>query len=328
MTRRPSSGGSSPGPGGSPPDATGLDLYDRTARAAADTVIARYSTSFGFASRLLGPRVRPHVRSIYALVRVADEIVDGPAREAGLTAAEESLELDALEAQTLEAIRTGFSANLIVHAFALTARECAIGESLVRPFFASMRTDITVSEHDTASHDAYVYGSAEVVGLMCLQSFVNAGSATPGPAEPEIVAGARRLGAAFQNVNFLRDAGHDSGTLGRDYLGLDGSPTTRTAVLDDIDADLAAAASVIPRLPRDCRRAVTCAHDLFAELSARLRRADASPGRVRVPNPVKALLFARAASGARPRPPRRAKRASTGHPSPRAQRPPTPGARS
>lgn len=306
-----------------PSDATGLALYDRTARAAAETVIARYSTSFGFASRLLGKRVRPHVRSIYALVRVADEIVDGPAREAGLTADEETHELNALEAQTLEAIRTGFSSNLVVHAFALTARECAITEDLIRPFFASMRTDITVSAHDAASHDAYVYGSAEVVGLMCLQAFVNAASPTPGPADPEIVAGARRLGAAFQNVNFLRDAGHDSDALGRDYLGLGGSPTTRAAVLDDIDADLAAAASVIPRLPRDCRRAVTCAHDLFAELSSRLRQADASAGRVRVPNPVKAALFARAASGAAPRPPRTAR---TALPSPASNQPPTPGA--
>lgn len=290
-----------------PRDVTGLDLYDRTATAAAQTVISRYSTSFGFASRLLGPRVRPHVRNVYALVRVADEIVDGPAREAGLSADEEGRELDALEAQTLEAIRTGFSANLVVHAFARTARSCAIDASLVRPFFSSMRTDITVARHDAASHDAYVYGSAEVVGLMCVQAFVNAGSPSPGPADPEIVAGARRLGAAFQNVNFLRDAGHDSGALGRDYLGLDSSPATRTAVLDDIDADLAAAASVIPRLPRDCRRAVTCAHDLFAELSARLRRADASAGRVRVPDPVKAFLFARAALGAKPRPPRGAR---------------------
>jgi len=287
-----------------PRDVTGLDLYDRTALAAAQTVISRYSTSFGYASRLLGPRVRPHVRSIYALVRVADEIVDGPAREAGLSSDEEARELDALEAQTLEAIRTGFSANLVVHAFARTARLCAIDESLVAPFFASMRTDITVAEHDAASHDVYVYGSAEVVGLMCLQAFVNAGKPSPGPADPDLVAGARRLGAAFQNVNFLRDAGHDSDALGRDYLGLDGSPATRAAVLDDIDRDLAAAASVIPRLPRDSRRAVTCAHDLFAELSSRLRRADASSGRVRVPNPVKALLFARAAAGAPPRPPR------------------------
>ncbi|WP_292809836.1 squalene/phytoene synthase family protein [Microbacterium sp.] len=296
---------------------TGLALYDRTAEDAARTVIGHYSTSFGFASRLLGPRVRTHVRSVYALVRVADEIVDGPARDAGLTADEESRELDALEEQTLEAMRTGFSANLIVHAFARTARVCAIGDDLVRPFFASMRADITVSAHDERSHVAYVYGSAEVVGLMCLQAFVNAGSAAPGPAPTALVAGARRLGAAFQNVNFLRDHGQDTHDLGRDYLRLDEGPARRIAVLDDIDADLAAAAAVVPMLPRDSRRAVVCAHDLFAELSARLRVADPEAGRVRVPDPVKAALFARAAAGMPPRAPRQ-------HPHPAPGAPPTP----
>ena len=159
--------------------ATGLDLYDRTAQDAAAAVIAAYSTSFGLACRLLGPRVRPHVRNVYALVRVADEIVDGPAAAAGLDADTERRVLDDLEAETLAAIERGFSANLVVHAFARTARECGIGEDLVRPFFASMRTDLTTADHDAASHDAYVYGSAEVVGLMCLQVFVNAGASAP-----------------------------------------------------------------------------------------------------------------------------------------------------
>ncbi|MDX2375728.1 squalene/phytoene synthase family protein [Microbacterium sp. LRZ72] len=294
-----------------PRDTTGLALYDATARAAAATVISRYSTSFGVASRLLGPRVRPHVHAVYALVRVADEIVDGPAHEAGMPASEQVRELDAFEARTLAAIGSGFSADLIVHAFALTARECGIGEQLIRPFFASMRTDITVAEHDAASHERYVYGSAEVVGLMCLQAFLNAGSARAVAAPPDLAEGARRLGAAFQNVNFLRDAGFDRETLGRDYLALgahdEATPAeagrTRAAVLESIDADLAAAAAIIPRLPADSRRAVTAAHDLFAELNARLRRTPPGSGRVRVPDPVKAALLARAAVGATPRAP-------------------------
>ena len=106
---------------------TGLALYDRTAQDAAAAVIAAYSTSFGLATRLLGPRPRPHVRNIYALVRVADEIVDGPAAAAGLDPAAERAILDELEAETLTAIARGFSSNLVVHAFARTARECGIG---------------------------------------------------------------------------------------------------------------------------------------------------------------------------------------------------------
>lgn len=281
--------------------ATGLDLYDRTARDAAATVIARYSTSFALACRLLGPRPRPHVRMIYALVRVADEIVDGPAAAAGLSDEEAGRVLDELEAETLRAVERGFSANLIVHAFARTARECGIGEDLIRPFFASMRTDLSTGQHDDASHDAYVYGSAEVVGLMCLHVFVNAGAAHPVAPSPELADGARRLGAAFQDVNFLRDLDHDADALGRDYLGLASGATSRADVLDRIDADLAAAAAVVPSLPADCRRAVTAAHDLFAELAARLRSAPDPGQRVRVPDVVKARLAARAWLGFAPR---------------------------
>ncbi len=284
-------------------DTTGITLYDRTARDAAAVVISAYSTSFGLAARLLGGRVRPHVRNIYALVRVADEIVDGSASQAGLPAASQRRVLDALETETLAAVDEGFSANLIVHAFARTARECGIGADLIRPFFASMRTDLDVTEHDALSHDSYVYGSAEVVGLMCLQVFVNAGGTQPHPADPDLVDGARRLGAAFQDVNFLRDLPHDVGSLGRDYLGVGGAGSgavSRLEVLDRIDADLDAAGAIIPRLPADCRRAVTAAHDLFTALSRRLRRSGGTSTRVRVPNGVKLGLAARATVGAAP----------------------------
>jgi phytoene/squalene synthetase len=280
---------------------TGLELYSQTAEDAAAAVINRYSTSFGIATRLLGARPRPHVRNVYALVRVADEIVDGPAHDAGLTPERERAVLDALETEVMDAIGTGFSANLVVHAFARTARQCGIGADLIAPFFASMRTDIDTTAHDDLSHDAYVYGSAEVVGLMCLQVFLNAGMSAPARPAADLVDGARRLGAAFQDVNFLRDLADDADRLGRDYLDGAADDERRTAVLDRIDADLAAAASVIPHLPPDCRAAVTTAHDLFAELSRRLRAAPAGAPRVRVPDGVKATLAARALLGRPPK---------------------------
>lgn len=283
---------------------TGLDLYRRTARDAASAVISAYSTSFGLACRMLGPRPRPHVRNVYALVRLADEVVDGPAEAAGLSPDEARDLLDALEAEVARAIASGFSTNLVVQAFSDTARECGIGDDLIRPFFASMRTDLSVTSHDAASHDEYVYGSAEVVGLMCLQVFVGAGSSAPAAPAAGLVEGARRLGAAFQDVNFLRDLDHDSAALGRDYLGITTGERTRDEVLDRIDADLAAAAATIPDLPADCRRAVTAAHDLFAALSERLRRAEPGSGRVRVPDPMKAGIALRALTGAAPRGPR------------------------
>lgn len=267
-------------------------LYDRCAREAASVVIGAYSTSFALACRLLGTRARQDVRCVYALVRIADEVVDGTADAAGVTVEQQRAMLDALEAETLHAVADGFSTNLVVHAFALTARACGIGEDLIVPFFASMRTDLDTSLHDGASHDAYVYGSAEVIGLMCLQIFVNAGSRHPTAPAPELVDGARRLGAAFQDINFLRDRSDDAERLGRDYLGLSTGENTREGVLERIRGDLDAAAAVIPRLPRDCRRAVTVAHGLFAELTERLQTADPDT-RVSVPGRVKALIAAR-----------------------------------
>lgn len=280
---------------------TGGALYDRCATDAAAAVIATYSTSFSLATRLLGTRVRPRVREVYALVRLADELVDGAADAAGVPIDTQRALLDALEDETLAAIERGFSTNLVVHAFALTAARCGIGEDLVRPFFASMRTDLDLSRHDSASHAAYVYGSAEVVGLMCLQVFINAGRAAPVSPDAHLVDGARRLGAAFQDINFLRDLADDSTRLGRDYLAMtDGGD--RAGVLARIEADLDAAAAVIPDLPADCRRAVTTAHGLFAELTRRLRTDDGG-ARVSVPAPVKAAIAARAIAG---RPPRKA----------------------
>lgn len=285
-------------------------LYDSTAAAAAASVIRAYSTSFGLATRLFGPRVRGHIRNVYALVRIADEVVDGAAEAAGVDAAEQRRVLDDLEVETFAAMGRGFSSNLVVHAFALTARECGISRRHVEPFFASMRTDLDRSEHDDASHDDYVYGSAEVVGLMCLQVFVNAGAAAPAEPDADLVTGARRLGAAFQDINFLRDHADDAGRLGRDYLRV-GNETRRRDVLDRIDADLAVAAATIPRLPADCRTAVATAHGLFASLADRLRRAEDPDTRVRVPNPVKAGIALRAAVSHRStRPPRTLRRPS------------------
>ena len=123
-------------------------LYDRVAEETASVVIRRYSTSFGLAARLLGPGVRQHVENIYALVRVADEIVDGAAVESGLDTVGAARQLNELERETDAAVAEGFSSNLVVHAFALTARETGFGIEYTAPFFESMRTDLTASEHD------------------------------------------------------------------------------------------------------------------------------------------------------------------------------------
>jgi phytoene synthase len=273
--------------------------YDRVAEETASIVIRRYSTSFGLASRLLEPRVRQHVENIYALVRIADEIVDGTA----LDTLAAGRALNELELETHHAMDLGYSANLVVHAFALTARELGFGTELTEPFFESMRTDLTQNVHDQASFERYVYGSAEVVGLMCRRAFVHR-ETIDAEQDARLVHGARALGAAFQKVNFLRDLAADFETLGRSYFpGVDVatfSEGDKQRLLDDIDADLRVSGEVIPELPKGSRRAVALAHGLFAELSRRLRATPASElarTRVRVPNQIKARIALGAALG-------------------------------
>lgn len=285
-----------------------LSLYDRVADETASTVIRRYSTSFGLASRLLDAGVRQHVENIYALVRVADEIVDGGVTDAGLDSVHAARYLNEFEAETEAAMHSGYSTNLVVHAFARTAREVGFGTELTEPFFHSMRMDLTDTEHDQPSFDRYVYGSAEVVGLMCLRAFVQ-GMPIDAEQDERLVTGARALGAAFQKVNFLRDLAADFETLGRSYFpGIRVDSFTeeeKHRLLDDIDADLRTSAAVIPELPKGSRRAVALAQGLFGELSVRLRKTPASQlvrARVRVPDPVKARIALGALAGRTPRP--------------------------
>jgi len=108
-----------------------LALYNRVAERSASLVIREYSTSFGLASRILSAGSRQHIDNVYALVRLADEIVDGVAVEAGLTTKEAGQQLDSLESDTYRAMETGYSTNLIVHAFAITARDVNIQKDIV-----------------------------------------------------------------------------------------------------------------------------------------------------------------------------------------------------
>ena len=279
-----------------------LRRFSRTAEIATSGVIRAYSTSFGMATNLFGRRHRQHIRNIYAMVRIADEIVDGVAAEAGLDAGAQADALASYIAETHRSMRTGYSSDLILHAFARTARACGIGEDLTQPFFDSMRADISPAQDRTAAYDAeaharYVFGSAEVVGLMCLRVFLRGAERTPAQIET-LEHGARRLGAAFQNVNFLRDLADDTDRLQRSYLGTAERLTDadRDAWVATVEAQLADARASIPLLPKDARAAVRSALALFAELTRRVARTpidDLYRRRVRVPDPLKAVLAVR-----------------------------------
>ncbi|UYO97962.1 squalene/phytoene synthase family protein [Microbacterium sp. M28] len=286
-------------------DASALARFTRTAESATTGVIRTYSTSFGLATRLLGRRHRQHIRNVYAMVRIADEIVDGVAGEAGLDESAQRAALDAYADDTHRAMRTGYSSNIVLHAFARTAARCRIGEDLTEPFFASMRTDATsapetgdgVRAYSPEAHAQYVYGSAEVVGLMCLRVFLR--DAQPSDADlGRLEAGARQLGAAFQNVNFLRDLADDTERLQRGYLSGTGRLTDegRDEWVRTVRAQLEDARASIPLLPRDARAAVRSALALFEALTARVARTPAATlyeRRVRVPDPIKILLAVR-----------------------------------
>ncbi len=287
-------------------EASALTRFTDTAQVAADDVISAYSTSFGLATKLLGKRHRQHVRNIYAMVRVADEIVDGVAAEAGLSVAEQTEALERYIADTHRAMRTGYSSDLVIHAFAHTARAAGIDETLTQPFFDSMRADLGDGEsaqqqklvYDEDAHARYVHGSAEVVGLMCLRVFVRDQQLSAADRE-RLEYGARQLGAAFQNINFLRDLADDTDRLGRSYLSTADrlSEADREAWVRTVRAQLDDARTVIPMLPKDARAAVRSALALFAALTDRVDRTsitDLYRTRVRVPDPVKAGLAARA----------------------------------
>lgn len=271
-----------------------MELYKRVSYELAERLTRRYSTSFSMSSRLFSSRIRSHIYAVYGMVRLADEIVDTYRGEDVMA------QLDDFEALVYRACKRGYSTNPIVHAFALTAQKYGIEPELITPFFASMRMDMSAMVYDEAVYRRYIYGSAEVVGLMCLKVFVE-GDANQ---YEQLRDGASHLGVAYQKVNFLRDMKADYEALGRVYFpGVDYQSFTESdkrAIEADIAADIAAAQRAIPYLPPAARRAVRTSLLYYNALFQRLQYAsvaDIKTRRIRVPNGVKLVLFVRGAVG-------------------------------
>lgn len=278
----------------------------RTARTAwtalsdrvATDVIGHYSTSFTLASRLLSAPVRRDIVNLYAVVRTADEIVDGAAARAGEGPAQVRSLLDTYEDAVTTAPAHGFHTDPVLHAWAGTARRCGLDMDHMGAFFTSMRADIEPVDHDEASLAAYIHGSAEVIGLMCLDIFLTHG--TTSADRDWLAEGAVALGCAFQKINFLRDVGEDVTLLHRAYLPGDLTEETKERLLDEAAADLERGRSRIDALPRGSRTGVAAATALYSDLLDRLRATPVTdltgPGarRVRVPAATKLLLAAKA----------------------------------
>ena len=274
-----------------------MELYTKTSYQLGRTLTLNYSTSFGKSSKLFSKDIRDHIYAIYGLVRVADEIVD-TYKGNGMGQL-----LDELEAHTLQALKTGFSPNPLVHAFATTARQYGIKKDLVRPFFKSMRMDLSPQTYDQQKYETYIYGSAEVVGLMCLKVFV-----ADDAAYAKLEAPASRLGAAYQKVNFLRDIAADSEGLGRWYFPIGSAATfdekTKRAIIADIDKDFAVAKKAIPALPESSQKAVLLSYEYYSRLLQKIKETSASrllQERIRITNTKKIGLFIKTASTRSPR---------------------------
>lgn len=266
-------------------------LYDKVCFGTSRLVTRRYSTSFSIGVRCLGREIRDAVYGVYGFVRIADEIVD--------TFLEEDREalLDEFEAEYYRALERGISTNPVIHAFCGVVRRYRIDDSLVRAFLESMRMDLHRNRYTEDELGEYIFGSAEVVGLICLQIFVQ------GDRERyrQLESYARRLGAAFQKVNFLRDLKDDREALHRIYFPQlkNGTLTeeVKKRLLDDIYEDFAQAREGIRRLPDCARLGVYTAYLYYLALARAIAATPCerlSETRIRISNLRKLLLFGRA----------------------------------
>ncbi|MFM7638698.1 MAG: phytoene/squalene synthase family protein [Bacteroidota bacterium] len=267
-----------------------IKLFDNTSIAMSRKLALNYSTSFSLGIRLLSKDCRWAVFSIYGLVRVADEIVDT------FHGYDKQRLLSDFKAQTYQAIEEGISTNPVLHAFQLAANQFGIGKNLIEPFFNSMEEDLDTSAHNAESYSEYIYGSAEVVGLMCLKVFCSGDEAQYNHLMPY----ARSLGSAFQKVNFLRDIRSDVDERGRVYFpGVDFnhfSDEDKYNIIQDVKKDFAHAYKGIVMLPVGCRLGVYTAYIYYLKLLEKIERTtavDILESRVRIPNSQKIALLAK-----------------------------------
>ncbi len=264
-----------------------MDLYKTTAYRMSQLLTNAYSTSFGMSTRLFSATVRPHIYAIYGMVRIADEVVDsynGP---------HQRQLLDDLETEVKAAIKRGYSTNPIIHSYALTAARYGIHLAHITAFFKSMRMDLTKKTYDQAEYETYIYGSAEVIGLMCLKVFVDDNATYQ-----KLEKGAASLGAAYQKVNFLRDIKADAGDLGRWYFPFSSleffDEKAKLRIIQDIDNDFENAKKAVNQLPDSSRRAVQLSVTYYQALLDKIRTTPAEKlktHRIRIHNARKLQLF-------------------------------------
>lgn len=266
-------------------------IFDKVSFDCSINVTKSYSTSFSSAVKMLAPSIRQDIYNIYGFVRIADEIVDTfHDFDKELLFKQFTNDLDLALSQKI-------SLNPVLNAFQFTVNKYEIPRELIDAFMTSMRLDLTKQEYKTVEeYESYIYGSADVVGLMCLKVFVNGNQ----DQYESLKQSAMRLGSAFQKVNFLRDLKADHDDLNRTYF-----PNTdlnqldeisKNKIIEEIEADFEAGFEGIQNLPLEAKFGVYTAYSYYKKLLKRLKKTpslELKSTRIRVPDYEKFGLLAR-----------------------------------
>lgn len=268
-----------------------MNLYDEACFECSKVITLKYSTSFSSGIRAFHKQYRYPIYAVYGFVRCADEIVD--------TFHDKNKEqlITDFRRETFEAITQGISTNPILHAFQLVVNQYHVDTKLIDIFLASMEIDLTKTIHDEASYNDYIFGSAEVIGLMCLSVFCNGDREVYNHLQPY----ARSLGAAFQKVNFLRDMKADLEERGRIYFpDIDFehfSEADKRQIEEDVKKDFEDGLRGIKQLPKGARLGVYVAYCYYQQLYRKISKTPAPEllqQRVRVSDMRKLSLYLKA----------------------------------
>ena len=270
---------------------TNMQLFHDVSQDCSRNVTEKYSTSFSSSINMLGKSLRQPIFNIYGFVRFADEIVDT------FHAYDKASLFEDFKNDTYKAIKQGISLNPILNSFQQTVTQYSIDIALIDAFLHSMELDLGNKQYDRNGYEEYIYGSAEVVGLMCLYVFCNGNKEQYEKLKP----GARSLGAAFQKVNFLRDLKADYEGLNRIYFpGCDFRNFThkdKLCIEADIQKDFDNAYTAITQLPLQARFGVYVAYKYYLSLFKKIKNLQPQrimQERVRVPDYLKAFIVAKA----------------------------------
>ena len=267
------------------------EVFDLVSFDCSKLVTKRYSTSFSMGTSLLGSEIKRHIYNIYGFVRFADEIVDTFHKY------NKKDLLDRFENDLFYAIENQISLNPILNSFQHTVNKNNIEIELINSFIESMRLDLHKSLYETETeYKKYVYGSADVVGLMCLKVFVKGDLKNYN----ELKTSAMALGSAFQKVNFLRDLKTDSEDLKRNYFPnvdvANFDEKTKQKIIEEIENDFNNALEGINKLPDDSRLGVYTAYKYYKKLLFKLKRTSSlniKRIRIRIPNYQKIAVLAK-----------------------------------